>query len=133
MSGEIQRQIEAGVNVVDVSVPLADRQRFLAELKRLQRRGEIGTVWQAAVQRPGLFEVTYQRIREPRSRMPLYATLTAGALGTLITVGVLAWHARHVILAGLAAALVVWWLATRSNHGGICPGLHCSGCKGWRG
>lgn len=122
---ELQHRAPRTTIATATPLPGRTRREMLAELKRMQRRGEIGTVWEDV--RTG--EVTYQRLTEPRSRMPLYATLTASALGTLITVGVLAWHSRYVILAAAGAALLLWFAATRPSHRGVCPGLHCAGCR----
>lgn len=132
MSGQELQRRASGATVGAASCSQRDVRRFRAHLAAMQRRGEIGAVWtdEAETARTGRFCVTYQRLYEPRPKMPLYATLTAAALGTLITVGVLAWHARYVILAAALAVLALWWAATRPSHAGLCPGLHCAGCRG---
>lgn len=111
---------------IGVATPLPGKRRqMLAELKRMQQRGEIGTVW---VDDAGV--VTYQRLREPRAKMPWYAAGIAACLASVMGMLWLLWHARFVLLAAAVLALVLWYLATRPSHRALCPGLHCQGCRG---
>lgn len=113
-----------------------ERRRFLAELKQQQRRGEISEVWtDAATEREsretGRFVVRYRRLREPRPRLPLYATLSAAALGGVVSVGVMLWHARYVILAGAVVALfftlLIKWSLAKPASGCRCLIIHICG------
>lgn len=137
MSAEIQPYVRQ-VPPSTASCTQMERRRFLAELKQQQRRGEISEVWtDAATKREsretGRFVVRYRRLREPRPRMPLYATLTAAALGGVVSVGVMLWHARHVLLAGAAAIVITGIIIVAllsAGHRIGCTGLHCPGCRG---
>lgn len=127
---ELQRRVP-GATIGTASCAPMERRRFLAELKRQQQAGEIGAVWTtdetvAEGIATGRFVVAYTRITEPRTRVPLYATLTAVALGAVVSAGVLAWHSRHVILAAALAVLALWYLATR-NRGCKCVIIHICG------
>jgi len=115
----------------------AERRRFLAELKVMQRRGEIGTVWTDAeseeeARRTGRFVVRYQRLREPRSKAPRYVVAAGAGLAAVLGTGWLLWMARHVILWGLLIAVLVVLMTARvlAGHSPACVGLHCGGCRG---
>lgn len=119
------------------SCSAAERRRFLAELKVMQQRGEIGTVWtDAETEREaaltGRFVVRYQRIREPRSKLPWYGAAFATGLAAVIGAGMLLWAARYVIIWGLLIAVVVVLATARTlaGHQPTCLGLHCAGCRG---
>lgn len=114
-----------------------ERRRFLAELAAMQRRGEISEVWTDAAteqesRETGRFVVRYRRLREPRPRLPLYATLSAVALGGVVSVGVMLWHARYVLLAGAAAIVIIGIIEALLSVGHRigCTGFHCPGCRG---
>ena len=84
MSAEIQPYVRR-VPPSTASCAPVERRTFLAKLAAMQRRGEISEVWtDAATEREaretGRFVVRYRRLREPRPRLPLYATLSAAAL-----------------------------------------------------
>jgi len=115
----------------------AARRRFLAELKVMQRRGEIGTVWtdaesEAEARRTGQFVVRYQRLREPRSKTLHYGLAAGAGLAAVLGTGWLLWMARHVILWGLLIAVLVVLMTARvlAGHSPACVGLHCGGCRG---
>jgi hypothetical protein len=132
MSSELQRRTPM-LTIGEASCAVRDRRLFLASLRRKQQRGEIGTVWvdDNAV-RDGRFHITYQRIREPRSRAPWYVAATIGVTAVPVGIAVMVWHARHVLLAFAVVILLAVWLAARSiaGHRPTCVGLHCEGCKG---
>jgi hypothetical protein len=120
---DLQRRVP-GATIGKASCDPMQRRRFLATLKAKQRRGEIGAVWttdatEAESIATGRFVVAYTRLAAPRPRGPLYATLSAAALGTLITVGLMVWHARYVLLTLLAIA-VLTYLATRQRSASRC-------------
>lgn len=137
MSAEIQPYVRR-VPPSTASCTPVERRTFLAKLAAMQRRGEISEVWtDAATEREaretGRFVVRYRRLREPRPRLPLYATLSAAALGGMVSVGVMLWHARHVLLAGAAAIVITGIIIVAllsAGHRIGCTGLHCPGCRG---
>jgi hypothetical protein len=123
----------AGEEVCHVSGPLAHRHRLLAELAAMQRRGEISYAFNAVEDRAAkTFSVSYVKLREPRSRTPLYITAFCAATGTLVGLGGMVYHARHVFAAAAELALgavglaaLVWLVTTivrAAGSAGHCPG-----------
>lgn len=121
--------------VEQVRVPHAGRQRLGAELRAMAERGEIASAFDLH-QDPKTREwvVSIVRIREPRDRTPWHVAGAAAALGAVVTVGAMLYHARWVIfgtVCSLAAlSLIIAFVLSRGGHSGACVGLHCSGCRG---
>lgn len=114
--------------------------QLLAELKRLEGRGEIRVHRASMVERHGILTVRYVRLKAARTRwqrvrLPIAGTVTALGLsaGYVYVLGRSVW----ILLAPywrtwggtVLGAAALWWLATRIRHSGACPGLHCSGCR----
>ncbi len=122
----------AGEQVCQVSGPLAHRHRLLAELAAMQRRGEIKYAFNAVEDRAAkTFSVSYVKLREPRSRTPLYVTAFCAVTGALAGLGGMIYHARHVFAAAFELALgavglaaLIWLVTTvvRAGSAGHCPG-----------
>jgi hypothetical protein len=62
--------------------------------------------------------------------------VVAAVAGTAALVAAVVWavtwladHLAQIAGAGVAA-LVLLFALTRVSHSGVCPGLHCSGCRG---
>lgn len=113
----------------------AKQQQARAQLRVMQKRGEIAYAYGAHIDKAtGEYVVSYVRIREPRSRAPLYVAAVTVPMATVAGIGIMLWHARYVILAAVGIVAGVLFLAGLANllrgHRVTCPGLHCEGCRG---
>ncbi len=119
-----------GERVGELCVPAGQEVQGRAELAAMQRRGEIECAFDARHElRDGkrVYVVNYVRLREPRSRAPLYAMGGTAFLAGVGAIGWLLYESRWVLLSLLAAGVVVAliaWLASRSATGGTCSGVH---------
>lgn len=132
MSGQEIQRVRYSEHWSELRVPWAHKHRAMAQLKVMQQRGEIAFALNA--RRDGKhFVVNYKRIAEPPSRTRWYVAAPLAALGGMITVGAMLYHARHVIAAGaviaigvaLAACAISAVVAIVSSIGGSsshCPG-----------
>jgi hypothetical protein len=110
--------------------PAALEHHLRAKVREMRRRGEIDPTM-IRYRQEGTEVVAYvMRTRPPVKRMPRALVAGGLALSAMTGIGVLLWESRHVLLCLLVAALGVWWAATRGGHAGLCPGLHCPGCRG---
>lgn len=82
--------------------------------------------------------VLVRQLKAPRPRWVKPALITTGVLTALSIPVVLIyilvqaiWEARTT-LTTIGVAVVILWLLIKGllGHSAICPGLHCSGCKG---
>src|SRR5512132_885664 len=107
-----------------------------AQLRRMERRGEISVYWQDAdLDRRGTLLVPYVRLvtaaRIRRRTIRRWAGAGTGALTALAGLCWLLWESRYVIsFAALAALVIVAGLRFAPHLARGCSGLHCSSCKG---
>jgi hypothetical protein len=101
-----------------------------AKVGEMKQRGEIDPNMIMYRAEGDQFVAYVVRTRPPAKRMRRVVAWSALALSTLTGVGWLLWESRYVLLCLLVAALGIWWAATRGGHSGLCPGLHCPGCRG---
>lgn len=118
--------------------PVYKMRERVAKLERtgqIRRLGPGVQYWESG---QSLLAVPYEPLRslaDVRRRTVLKASgvavMGAGAAAALLAA---LWEARFVLMymaGGLAlTVLSVAWLVSRVNHGGVCAGLHCSGCRG---
>lgn len=131
MGSEIERH---GTRTGSVSAPYHQRQQLLARLRKMAERGEIERTGRLELI-DGRWHANFIRIRDPRPRLPIYATAFAVGAGAVVGVGMMLWHARYVILyavGGVAALAVLIGVGMYlASHRVGCPGVitHCPGCK----
>lgn len=136
MSGQEISRLRVGVDEQrgELRVPWIHKHRALAELKVMLQRGEIGSAFNA--RREGSeYVVEYVRIAEPPSRTKWYVGAPLAALGGMIGVGGMIYHARHVIAGGalillgifLAACAISAIVAVISSIGSGGSSGHCPG------
>lgn len=105
---------------------------------KMERRGEIRRVGQVELLRGGaVARVTYVRLKpapDPGLRLIKRIGFWVSVGGVyVITMLALAWNARFIIMQTGGALLLLaalWWIGSRMQHSGACPGLHCTGCRG---
>lgn len=88
--------------------PLVKKREMLALLAKMQLRGEIGTAWtEGEPIRDGQFVVHYERLTDPRSKVPWYVAGFVSFFGGVIALGALIYHSRFVLLWGALIALAL--------------------------
>lgn len=122
---------------IERGVARGTRYRLPAEVRRMERRGEIIALHRFTRMdaRTGQMMIPYVRMKARRQVTARRAVLIGAGLacGVLVLTGVgwLLWQSRRELLAGaLLLGLVTGsvWLAPHWGRG--CSGLHCSGCRG---
>lgn len=93
------------------------------------RRGEVEAAGKMIIERTGAASVMIRRIRKPRSHAPWYAVIGLGLLAYSAALGFFLWTYRVELLTAAGVLLAAWFLISRLNHSGACPGLHCAGCR----
>lgn len=107
------------------------RQEWLARIREAERRGEIRLLSKIVEKKYAMYVVVV-RLKPRPKRWPWYAAGAAVALGYVVSWALwLNEYGRQTLLI-LGAGAASWWLLTRINHSGACPGLHCAGCRGHR-
>lgn len=130
---EVERQMDApapNLWPARYAVPQVREHHLRAKIGEMRRRGEIDSTMIKYRREGDQLAAYVMRTRPPAKRMPRIVAWSALALSVATGIGVLLWESRHVILAALVGAAGIWWAATRGNHSGTCPGLHCPGCRG---
>lgn len=117
------------------AAPRVHEQELRARIGQMKRRGEIATgpsmiYYRQEGERGEIIAAYVLRIKPPPKRMGRLAALLVTAGVSAAGVAWALWEARYILLSLLVAALGIWWAATRTTHSGVCPGLHCSGCRG---
>ena len=118
----------------EMRCPAVKQQEARARLAVMQRRGEIRSARAYTDRDTGEYVVEYVRLREPRSKAPLYVAAVTVPLAAIAGIGIMLWHARYVILQGvLGVTIAVLLMAAAgrlAGHRPTCVGLHCPGCRG---
>jgi hypothetical protein len=107
--------------------------KLQARLTRAERRGEVARVMAVSrdPNRYGQYRAVIKRLRPEPKRAPRIALLLAGALTAVVSVGVMLYQIRYLIMAGLLALLLAALLIkAAAGHSVTCTGLHCPGCRG---
>lgn len=107
--------------------------KLQARLARAQRRGEVARVMNVSrdPNRYGQYRVVIKRLKPEPKRTPRIALVLAGALTAVVSVGVMLYQVRYLILSGLLVLLLAALLIKKAaGHSVTCTGLHCSGCRG---
>lgn len=130
-SGQLARPAEGWS---EMRCPAVKQQEARARLAVMQRRGEIRSARAYTDRDTGEYVVEFVRLREPRSKAPLYVAAVTVPLAAITGIGIMLWHARYVIMYGvLGVAALVFLLAAAgrlAGHRPTCVGLHCPGCRG---
>ena len=106
-------------------------QRFRAMVADAERRGEIRRITDVIEKKYAAYVVVV-RMKPRTKRWPWFAAGAAVVLSWVMSVAIWLYTYRSVVLlavVGGGSFLVTWWLLTRFNHRGACPGLHCAGCR----
>lgn len=106
-----------------------------ARFNQAQRRGEIAPVTSIGVKvnRYGQHGIVVKRIKPERPRWALPLAAASAAIGAVGGVAWMLYEIRWLVFNGTLTVLAlttIWWVITRVNHSGACPGLHCPGCRG---
>jgi hypothetical protein len=114
--------------MVVVSAPAHRRWELVAHIGREKKAGRIARTGREWYQ-DGRVHFEIEKLADPPSRAPWYVALTAVVLGGVVSLSVMLYTARWVILS-LAVVVAALVLANRANHTGGCAGIHCAGCRG---
>lgn len=121
---------------IDVGRVRGSRHTVKAEVRRMEKRGEIVAVERFARQvRPGVLEIPYVRLKTleqvRRERQLKFGALVLGGLTAAYGVGWLVWESRYaleLLALALLAGGALLYLSLHWSNG--CSGIHCSGCRG---
>lgn len=111
-----------------VSAPYSQRWKLVAHIGQEKRAGRIastGREWIA----DGRVHFEIEKLADPPSRTPWYLAAGATGMTAVISLAVLVYHARYVLMF-ISAVVAVLLLANRVAHSGGCVGIHCTGCRG---
>lgn len=124
----IRRQIVADPVKVAATVALVRRSGRLVDMTRPRQLPD-GRALVVVTLRPR----PDPRIARRRTAVAIAASVAAAlAYVTYLITQLVEWLAAHIEWLTAAVLLLVVVAFLRPNHRAICPGLHCSGCKGGR-
>jgi hypothetical protein len=107
-----------------------------ARFASARNRGYVIEVTPMKRTKRGDFAMVVKVLKPIPRKTPWYVLVVVASAGASVSIGLAIWHARQAIVTGLgtlAAIVFLLWLATRVSHSGTCVGIHCPGCKSYRG